>query len=96
MDEKQYCVYIMTNQRNTVFYIGVTSNLPGRVWQHKEKLVPGFTERYNVDKLIYYEVCHDPYAAITREKEIKKWRREKKLWLVKKMNPGLDDLSRTL
>lgn len=93
MDEKQYCVYIMTNRMDTVFYVGVTSNLPGRVWQHKKKLVAGFTRRYNIDKLIYYDVCGSPYAAITREKEIKKWRREKKLWLVKKMNPGLDDLA---
>ncbi len=96
MEEKQYCVYILTNQRDTVLYTGVTSNLPGRVWQHKEKFVKGFTKQYNVDKLVYYEVFDDPYEAITREKQIKGGSRKKKIDLIQKMNPTWRDLSTSL
>lgn len=92
MSEKQYCVYILNNKWNTVFYVGISSDLPGRVWQHKEKLVDGFTKKYNLNKLLYYEVFDDAYIAITREKQIKKWRHDKKLWLVSKFNPKLTDL----
>ena len=69
--EKLYCVYILTNQRNTVLYTGVTGDLRARVQQHREKLLPGFTDRYNVFKLVYYEVGGDASGAIAREKQIK-------------------------
>ena len=80
--EKLYCVYIMTNPRNTVLYTGVTSNLQRRCYEHKQKLVESFTKKYNVTKLVYYEVCRDPETAIRREKQIKAGSREKKLLLV--------------
>ena len=92
-EDKQYCVYIMMNKGDTVSYVGVTSKLVERVWQHKAKLVKGFTERYNLVKLVYYEVLDTPEGAITREKEIKKWSRAKKIALIKKLNPCLHDLS---
>ena len=76
--EHQYYVYLLTNRNDKVMYIGMTNNLRQRVYQHKKKLVPGFTQKYNVDKLVYYEITNDVRAAIAREKEIKKWRREKK------------------
>jgi putative endonuclease len=80
--DKVYCVYILTNQRNTVLYTGVTNNLRARVHQHREKLLPGFTKRYNVSKLVYYEAGDDPAAAIAREKQIKAGSRKKKLDLI--------------
>ena len=86
--EKQYAVYILTNRNNKVMYIGVTSNLPKRIEQHIRKSVPGFTAKYNINKLVYFELTNDVFAAISREKEIKKWRREKKNTLVESMNPG--------
>ena len=85
-------VYIMTNQRNTVLYTGVTSDLKKRVWQHREKLVEGFTKRYNVTKLVYYEVCDDIRSAIAREKQIKAGSRQKKIDLIDGMNPEWADL----
>jgi len=69
--EKTYCIYILTNKRNTVLYTGVTSDLRARVYQHREKLLPGFTNRYNVFKLVYYEAGYDAVGAIAREKQIK-------------------------
>jgi len=89
---KQYFVYILTNYTNTVLYIGVTGDLIKRLWEHKQKLVDGFTKKYHVWKLIYYEVFDDIKNAITREKQIKNWRREKKFWLIKKTNPNLQEL----
>ena len=83
----------MMNKGDTVSYVGVTSKLVERIWQHKAKLVKGFTQRYNLVKLVYYEVLDTPEGAITREKEIKKWSRAKKIALIKKQNPGLHDLS---
>ncbi len=74
-------------------YVGVTNNLIRRIYEHKNKLVKGFTKKYNVNKLVYYEVTQDVIAALTREKEIKKWRREKKDRLVNRMNPTWKDLS---
>ncbi len=74
-------------------YVGVTNNLIRRIYEHKNKLVKGFTKKYNLNKLVYYEETHDVIAAITREKEIKKWRREKKNQLVNRMNPTWKDLS---
>ncbi|MCK9528716.1 MAG: GIY-YIG nuclease family protein [Syntrophales bacterium] len=89
-------VYILTNWNNQVMYTGVTSNLERRVYEHRNNLVKGFTAKYNIYKLVYFEETDDMIAAITREKEIKKWRREKKNRLVERMNPGWEDLSGTL
>ncbi|MEP9410892.1 MAG: GIY-YIG nuclease family protein [Candidatus Brocadia sp.] len=90
---KSYYVYILTNWNNKVMYVGITNNLIRRVYEHKNKLVKGFTEKYNVNKLVYFEEIRDVIAAIAREKEIKKWRREKKDQLVNRMNPAWKDLS---
>ncbi|MEI9476567.1 MAG: GIY-YIG nuclease family protein [Deltaproteobacteria bacterium] len=90
--ERQYYIYIMTNQRNTVLYTGVTNDLKRRCFEHKEKLVEGFTSRYNITKLVYYEVCQDVVAAISREKQIKGGSRAKKVALVNNMNPGWKEL----
>jgi putative endonuclease len=90
--EKQYYVYIMTNAKHTVLYTGVASDLKGRVWQHKEKLVEGFTKKYHVDMLMYFEVTGDVMSAIAREKQIKAGSRRKKIELINSMNPGWRDL----
>ena len=90
--EKVYCVYILTNQRNTVLYTGVTGDLKGRVCQHRQKLLPGFTNRYNVSKLVYYEVGGDASGAIAREKQIKGGSRRKKIQLINQLNPEWRDL----
>ena len=82
-----YYVYLLTNWNNKVMYVGVTNDLERRVYEHKQKLVEGFTEKYNVEKLVYFEETEDINAAIAREKEIKKWRREKKNNLVNGLNP---------
>ena len=92
--DKTYYVYLITNWNNKVLYIGVTSNLKYRLYQHKNKLIKGFTEKYNVNKLVYFEQTSDIQSAITREKEIKKWRREKKNILVERCNKKWEDLSR--
>lgn len=89
----QYYVYILTNKSNRVLYIGVTNNLQRRVYEHKEKLIEGFTSKYNVNKLVYYEDTVDVKAAIEREKTLKKWARKKKEWLIKQYNPEWRDLS---
>ena len=91
---KTYYVYLITNWNNKVLYIGVTSNLEHRVQQHKNKLIKDFTEKYNVNKLVYFEQTNDIESAITREKEIKKWRREKKNMLVESTNKQWQDLSK--
>ena len=83
----------MTNNNNNVMYVGMTNDLERRVSEHKSKLIKGFTEKYNVTKLVYFEETGDVTAAIAREKEIKKWRREKKNALVVNMNPDWKDLS---
>jgi len=88
---KTYYVYILRN-RSGNFYIGITSNLIKRVWEHKNKFVKGFTEKYNIDKLIYYEIYSDPETAIAREKQLKNWNRKKKINLIVKMNPKFDEL----
>src|SRR5439155_14233129 len=90
--EKFYCVYILTNEYHTVLYTCVTSDLVARVYQHREKLLPGFTSRYNVFKLVYYEVGHDASGAIAREKQIKAGSRQKKIDLINAMNPEWRDL----
>ena len=90
--EKQFYVYIMTNARHKALYTGVTSNLQERIFQHKDKLVPGFTSRYNVTMLVYYEELADAPSAIAREKQIKNGSRQDKLNLINKMNPRWCDL----
>jgi len=87
-----YSVYIMANKRNTVIYIGVTSNLPKRVWEHKECVVSGFTKKYHCTKLVYYETTEDVWSAQEREKQLKGWRREKKEILINQLNPEWKDL----
>ena len=89
---KSYAVYILTNTNNTVVYTGVTNDLHRRVAEHREKAVPGFTKRYSVDKLVYYEFFEDPVAAIAREKQIKAGSRMKKEKLINDMNPAWEDL----
>lgn len=96
MQEKTYAVYIMTNGNNNVLYTGITSGLQKRVWEHKQKLVPGFTKKYNINKLVYYELCEDAYTAISREKQIKGGSRKKKIELIKSLNPGWKDLYKDL
>ena len=88
-----YYVYLITNQNNRVMYVGMTNNLERRIYEHKNKLVKGFTKKYNVNKLVYFEETQDVTAAIVREKEIKKWQREKKNQLVNRINPTWNDLS---
>ncbi len=89
---KQYYVYIATNKRNTVIYTGITNDLNRRMYEHKNKLVKGFTKKYNIDKLIYYEVFSNPEEAIMAEKKIKGWTRKKKIDLIKENNPKFMDL----
>ena len=89
---RQYYVYIMTNKRNTVLYTGVTNNLRRRVYEHKEKLVDGFTKKYNLTKLVYYEIFQDPENAIMREKHLKAGSRQKKIDLINQMNKEWRDL----
>ena len=91
---ERFCVYILTNQRHTVLYTGVTGDLKRRIYQHREKLLPGFTHRYNVSKLIYYECTADVSAAIAREKQIKAGSRRKKIELVNSFN--LNGVSSTM
>jgi len=89
---KQYSVYIMTNASRTL-YVGVTNDLARRVYEHNQKLVPGFTEKYNITQLVWYEHFSGPYDAISREKQLKRWRREKKVALIRSENPEWKDLS---
>ena len=89
----QYYVYIMSNATRTL-YIGVTNDLVRRVYEHRQKTVPGFTRKYNVTWLVYYETSGDVEAAIAREKQLKGWRRSKKIGLIEALNPRWKDLSR--
>jgi len=90
--DKTYYVYMVTNQSRTL-YVGFTSNICERVWQHKTGLVEGFTSRYDIDMLVYVESFSDAFSGIAREKQIKRWRREKKLRLITQENPDWHDLS---
>ena len=92
----QPAVYILASERNGTLYIGVTSNLVQRIWQHKNDLVEGFTEKYGVHSLVYFELLDDMPNAITREKQMKKWNRAWKLSLIEKQNPTWQDLWPTL
>jgi putative endonuclease len=89
---KQPAVYILASKRNGTLYTGVTSKLPQRIWEHKNHIIAGFTEKYHIHILVYYELHQDMYSAITREKQIKKWDRKRKLWLIEEFNPEWDDL----
>ena len=89
---KFYYIYIITDQSNKVIYTGVTGNLIKRIFEHKNKLVNGFTKKYNIAKLVYYEQFSDPENAIKREKQIKNWHREWKINLIKDFNPDFKDL----
>ncbi|MFI5166826.1 MAG: GIY-YIG nuclease family protein [Thermoanaerobaculales bacterium] len=89
---KQPAVYILASRRNGTLYIGVTSNLRARIWQHKQDVVDGFTKKYGVHTLVYYEVHRDMTQAIVREKRLKKWNRAWKLKLIEDHNPEWKDL----
>ena len=89
---KSYCVYIVTNLNNTTFYIGITNNLIRRIYEHKKEMVEGFTKRYKLKKLIYFEEFSKPYEAIAREKQLKNWHRQWKINLILKSNPNFEDL----
>ena len=88
-----YYIYMVSNWNNSVLYIGVTNNLPRRLYEHKNHLVKGFTEKYNVHKLVYFETTGDVRVALEREKQLKKWTRAKKNALIENMNPLWKDLS---
>ncbi len=89
---KQPCVYLLASRRNGTLYVGVTSDLVKRVWEHKEDLAEGFTKRYGVHTLVWYELQSSMEAAIQREKTIKGWKRSWKLEMIEKQNPGWRDL----
>ena len=91
-NRKQYYVYIMTNKINTVLYTGITSDLKKRIWEHKERVIDGFTKKYNINKLIFFEIYNDPENAILREKQIKANSRTKKVELIIGINPEWKDL----
>ena len=91
--EHRYFVYLLTNWNDKVMYVGMTNDLVRRVHEHRTHAVKGFTEKYNVNRLVYFEETSDVYAAMTREKQIKKWRREKKNALVMQANPAWRDLA---
>ncbi|MBI5299923.1 MAG: GIY-YIG nuclease family protein [Deltaproteobacteria bacterium] len=93
---RKYFVYIMASQRNGTLYIGVTSDIVRRVYEHKNNLIKGFTEKYKVHRLVYVEETDDVSVAITREKQLKKWKRSWKLRLIESMNPEWRDLHNEL
>ena len=94
MTDKKYYVYILTNKRNGTLYVGVTNDLERRIFEHKNKIIKGFTEKYNIDKLVYYEETNDITEATLREKKLKKWNRKWKLELIEKENKNWNDLSK--
>ena len=93
---KQYFVYILASKRNGTLYIGVTNNLQKRVYEHKEKKIEGFTQKYDVSKLVYFEQTSDVHSALARERQLKKWNRAWKINLIEKNNPQWKDLYETL
>lgn len=93
---KNFYVYILSSKRNGTLYIGVTSDLIKRIYEHKNNLVEGFTKKYNVHQLVWYEIHGSPESAISREKQIKKWKREWKLKLIEKENPHWNDLYKSI
>jgi len=92
MGGHQYYVYLLASKKNGTLYLGVTSNLIKRVYEHKNNLVSGFTQKYKIQNLVYYETTDDINSAITREKQLKKWKRAWKIELIEKNNPGWRDL----
>ncbi len=90
---KQYCIYIITNKRNNVLYIGVTDDINRRIFEHKNKLIEGFSKRYNLNKLVYTEFTNNIESAIKREKQLKNWHRDWKINLVNEMNPEWNNLN---
>lgn len=91
--DKQFYVYILASRRNGALYIGVTSDLYKRLWQHKNDLIDGFSKKYNVKNLVYFEMYNNALEAIKREKRLKKWNRSWKIELIEKENPSWKDLS---
>ena len=89
---RTFYVYVLGSKTGTL-YVGVTNDIERRVHEHKHHLIPGFTDKYNVDRLLYFETTNDPISAISKEKQIKKWSREKKVALIDSMNAAWDDLS---
>jgi len=94
--DRNYCVYVLTNRVGSVLYIGVTNDLQRRLWEHKTHALPGFTERYQVNRLVYYESTTNISAALEREKQLKRWNRDKKEWLISMLNPHWNDLSESI
>ena len=92
MKNQQYYVYILASRKNGALYIGVTNDLTRRVWEHKNKIVEGFSKKYNTDKLVYYEQCLSIESSIHREKQLKKWNRQWKIDLLEKENPDWKDM----
>ncbi|MCK5494509.1 MAG: GIY-YIG nuclease family protein [Candidatus Omnitrophica bacterium] len=88
-----YYVYMLTNKGNNVLYIGVTNNMERRMYEHKNKLIKGFTKKYNCEKLVWFEDTNDIESAIVKEKQMKNWKRQYKLNVINKMNPDWNDLS---
>ncbi len=93
--QKDSYVYILTNYGETTFYVGVTSNLEKRIYEHKNNIIESFSSKYKIHKLVYYEVFNSIKDAITREKQLKNWHRQWKINLIKESNPDFDDLSKT-
>ena len=94
--QKLYCVYILTNKNNSVLYVGVSGDLKKRVWAHKRKIVEGFTKKYNVSTLVYFECSEDVHSALQREKQLKNWHRQWKINLISEKNPEWVDLYESL
>jgi len=92
MNSNSYYVYILSSHKNGTLYIGITNNLVKKIWEHKHKLVEGFTNKYEVHHLVYYELHESPESAIQREKQLKKWNRQWKLRLIEEKNPEWKDL----
>lgn len=90
--DKQFYVYILTKRRNSTFYVGMTSDLPKRIWEHKNEVANGFTKEHNIKMLVYYEVFDNAEHAIRREKRLKKWNRSWKMKVIEEMNPQWKDL----
>jgi len=89
---KKYYVYILAKARNSTFYVGVTSYLQKRIWEHKNEIADGFTKKYSIKTLVYYEIFDNPERAISREKRLKKWNRAWKMRVIEEMNPNWKDL----
>jgi putative endonuclease len=96
MNERKFYVYILTKGRNSTFYVGVTSDLKKRIWEHKNEVTEGFTKEYGIKTLVYYEIFEDAESAIKREKRLKKWNRPWKMRVIEEMNPEWKDLYETI